>query len=192
VYAYQLFLPYTVVFVGVQVPGYCLYSCGLSRNTIFCWYRGVYWVVYWNLLDVIYVFFLTWVSSVGACTRGCVGLVLFQSQCQRQSPVTTDGQSVSLSWCRAPFGAHDQKLSTVWQLGYFEVGRPLWRRAGYVICRSLCLSPSTVDRQQMKYIQLRLVNRTYVYIQYIQGLCQSRLRTTDHALSWVAQATTAV
>jgi hypothetical protein len=27
---------------------------------------------------------------------------------QSQSHVTTDGQSVCLSWCRAPSGAHDQ------------------------------------------------------------------------------------
>jgi hypothetical protein len=36
---------------------------------------------------------------------------------QSQSHVATDGQSVSQSWCRAPSGAHDQKLSTVWQSG---------------------------------------------------------------------------
>jgi hypothetical protein len=29
---------------------------------------------------------------------------------QSQSPVTTDSQSVGLSWCRASSGAHDQKL----------------------------------------------------------------------------------
>jgi hypothetical protein len=30
-----------------------------------------------------------------------------------QSQVTTDGQSVSPSWCRAPSGAHGQILITV-------------------------------------------------------------------------------
>jgi hypothetical protein len=39
--------------------------------------------------------------------------------CQSESHVATDGHLVSQSWCRAPSGAHDQKLSTVWQLGYF-------------------------------------------------------------------------
>jgi hypothetical protein len=34
-----------------------------------------------------------------------------------QSHVTTDGQSVSQSWCRAPSGAHDQMLLTVRQSG---------------------------------------------------------------------------
>jgi hypothetical protein len=31
-----------------------------------------------------------------------------------------------------------------------------------------------------------------MYLQYIQGLCQSRFSTADHALSLVAPATTAV
>jgi hypothetical protein len=62
---------------------------------------------------------------------------------QSQSPVTTDGQSVSLSWCRAPSGAHDQMFGTVWQLRVVEVGRPLWREDGSVISHSL--SQSIVD-----------------------------------------------
>jgi hypothetical protein len=33
-----------------------------------------------------------------------------------QSHITTDGQSVSKSWCRAPSGAHDQIFITAWQL----------------------------------------------------------------------------
>jgi hypothetical protein len=39
---------------------------------------------------------------------------IFQSQ--SQSHIATDGQSVCLSWCRAPSGAHDHILITVWQL----------------------------------------------------------------------------
>jgi hypothetical protein len=35
---------------------------------------------------------------------------------QNQSDITTDSQSVSQSWCRAPSGAHDQICATVWQL----------------------------------------------------------------------------
>jgi hypothetical protein len=31
------------------------------------------------------------------------------------SHIATDGQSVCLSWCQAPSGAHDQILVTVWQ-----------------------------------------------------------------------------
>jgi hypothetical protein len=54
---------------------------------------------------------------------------------QSQSHIATDGQSASLSWCRAPFGTHDQMLSlsltvTVWVV----MSRPLWREGGSVIC----------------------------------------------------------
>jgi hypothetical protein len=38
---------------------------------------------------------------------------------QSQSHITTDDQSVSVSWFRAPSGAHDQILITVWQLLFF-------------------------------------------------------------------------
>jgi hypothetical protein len=37
-------------------------------------------------------------------------------QVRSLSHIATDGQSVCLSWCRAPCGAHDQILITVWQL----------------------------------------------------------------------------
>jgi hypothetical protein len=43
--------------------------------------------------------------------QGYLGSPLYQGQ--SQSSVTTDGQSVSPSWCRAPSGAHDQMLRTV-------------------------------------------------------------------------------
>jgi hypothetical protein len=35
--------------------------------------------------------------------------LLCQSQSQSQSYFTTDGQSVSMSWCRAQFGTFDQR-----------------------------------------------------------------------------------
>jgi hypothetical protein len=37
-------------------------------------------------------------------------------QSQSQSHVTTDGQSVSMSWCRGPSGSRDQMFITVWRL----------------------------------------------------------------------------
>jgi hypothetical protein len=39
-----------------------------------------------------------------------------QSVSQSESESNCDWRSVSLSWCRAPSGAHDQILITVWQL----------------------------------------------------------------------------
>jgi hypothetical protein len=49
---------------------------------------------------------------------------IFQADRQSQSHVATDGQSASQSWCRAPSGAHDHKLITVWQFLYLESGAP--------------------------------------------------------------------
>jgi hypothetical protein len=52
------------------------------------------------------------------------------SPSQSQSSVTSDCQSVSPSWCRAPSGAHDQMLRTVKTVTILSVWRPLWREVG--------------------------------------------------------------
>jgi hypothetical protein len=44
---------------------------------------------------------------------------------QSQSHITTDDQSDSESWFRAPSGAHDQMLITVWQLLFCRYRAPL-------------------------------------------------------------------
>jgi hypothetical protein len=45
---------------------------------------------------------------------GCFNFVrVLCAESYIQSQVTTNGQSVSPSWCRAPSGAHDQILLTV-------------------------------------------------------------------------------
>jgi hypothetical protein len=57
------------------------------------------------------------------------GLLPRTLSCSSQSHIATDGQSVSKSWCRAPFGAYDQIFSTVWQLRYcFFCGAPSRQR----------------------------------------------------------------
>jgi hypothetical protein len=43
-------------------------------------------------------------------TVGVVQFSLLWFGCQRQTHVTTDGQSASHSWCQAPSGAQDQNL----------------------------------------------------------------------------------
>jgi hypothetical protein len=55
------------------------------------------------------------------------------------SHIATDGQSLCLSWCRAPSGAHDQILVTLWRYCFVlgGGGRPLWREGGSVFCQSL-------------------------------------------------------
>jgi hypothetical protein len=60
-----------------------------------------------------FFFYLEYETIGTAATPGllCQPRVIMsqsQSQSQSQSHVTTDGQSVSPSWCRAPSGAHDQ------------------------------------------------------------------------------------
>jgi hypothetical protein len=60
---------------------------------------------------ILLALFLPFYEEYGACVSDQSELVLYQSQ--SQSHVATDGQPVSQSWCRAPSGAHDQKLITV-------------------------------------------------------------------------------
>jgi hypothetical protein len=59
------------------------------------------------------------------------------------SHIATDGQSVCLSWYRAPSGAHDQIFVTVWQFLFcLWGGRPLWREGGSVFCSRTILTLS--------------------------------------------------
>jgi hypothetical protein len=48
----------------------------------------------------------------------------FLPVCQSLSHVTTDGQSVSSSWCRSPLGAHDQILITIWHSLFCQCKAP--------------------------------------------------------------------
>jgi hypothetical protein len=59
-----------------------------------------------------------------------------------QSYFTTDGQSVSMSWCRAHSGACYQILLPVRRLLYESWGlvlveRPIWREDGPVVCSAI-------------------------------------------------------
>jgi hypothetical protein len=68
-----------------------------------------------------------------------------------------------------------------------DVGRSLWREDGSVICQT----QSTVISLSVCTIYISHVIKC-MYIQHIQGLCQFRHSTADHALPLVAPATTAV
>jgi hypothetical protein len=57
-------------------------------------------------------------------------LYVLRAKSQSQSSVTTDGQSVGPSWCRAPSGAHDQMLRTVRQLLFCPSGALSDERSG--------------------------------------------------------------
>jgi hypothetical protein len=86
---------------------------------------------------------------------------------QSQSYDTTDGQSASLSWNKAPIWILRPDFYYCQTIaGFVDMGRPL------------CL---------VQYIYILHVI-TWMYIQYIQGLSQSRLSTADHVLSLVASA----
>jgi hypothetical protein len=52
---------------------------------------------------------------------------------------TTDGQSVSMSWCQAPlWGPWPDPFFCRKIVLLFVVGRPLWREDGPVICSAIC------------------------------------------------------
>jgi hypothetical protein len=74
-------------------------------------------------------FFLMWQPITGPCSKALnspdlsVLLILLRAT-QSQSHVTTDGQSVGLSWCRAPSGAHNQILIVFWKLQSCQLGAP--------------------------------------------------------------------
>jgi hypothetical protein len=89
--------------------------------------------------------------------------------------VTTDGQSASPSWCWAPVWAHDHLLIFfVRQLLVLDVGRPLWREDGSVICSAVTLwSESRRTHNRILLSHLKLPKRRkpglHIYIPQAQG-----------------------
>jgi hypothetical protein len=60
---------------------------------------------------------------------------------QSQSHISTDGQSISKSWCRPPSGAHEQIFITLWQLWSCFSGAPtLTRERVYLLYMLLALA----------------------------------------------------
>jgi hypothetical protein len=62
--------------------------------------------------------------------------------CRSRSYFTTDGQSFSMSWCRAHSGTCDQIILTVGTLlsescSLRSVERPLWREDGSAVCSAI-------------------------------------------------------
>jgi hypothetical protein len=82
--------------------------------------------------------------------------------------------TVSVSWCRAPSGAHDQIFVTVWQLLYCLCGAP--SLAGRQICHllvTMCSSKSVVSMNIINYLHLHVLtgyNTSHVYIKYMGPL----------------------
>jgi hypothetical protein len=97
--------------------------------------------------------------------------------------VTTDGQSASLSWNKAPiWGLRPDLYYCQTVAGLLTRGRA---------CRLPVPQSAVISLLSVCIIYILYVIKC-MYIQYIQGLSQSRLSTTDHVLSLVAPATTAV
>jgi hypothetical protein len=88
------------------------------------------------------------------------------------SHIATDGQSVCLSCCPAPSGAHDQMLVTVWQFLFCPWGRPLWREGGSVFCQSVSSNKSIVSMYS-----------------YIHFTCFAQVLSLPHAFNISARTT---
>jgi hypothetical protein len=107
---------------------------------------------------------------------------------QSQSYVTTDGQSASLSWNIAPIWGLRPDFYYCQTVAGFLLWGALWREDGSVVCQT---QSAVISLLSVCTICILHVIKC-MYIQHIQGLCQFRLSTTDHALSLVAPATTAI
>jgi hypothetical protein len=89
-------------------------------------------------------------------------------------------QSVNMSWCQVHSGTCDQMLFCL-KVAVFSVRRPLWREVGCVSCQCL------VHCQRFNIIYIVHVT-CFMYKQYLQGLCQHRLSTADHAKMYTTTA----
>jgi hypothetical protein len=69
---------------------------------------------------------------------------LNQLKCHNQRHITTDGRSISKSWCQAPSGAHDHIFITLWQLRYCFCGAPSLTRGRICLLYMLLALASVV------------------------------------------------
>jgi hypothetical protein len=77
------------------------------------------------------------------------------------SHIATDGQSVCLTWCRAPSVVHDQILVTVWQFLFCPWGAPSLTR-GWVCLLSESVSSNHGREEQLLYVLLLRENRIQI------------------------------
>jgi hypothetical protein len=152
---------------ALLVQNYCILKLILSRvrgsvtnNNGFWIYKSLGQSPFWSTYSV---------GLFCPCTFNC-------SQSKSESKLCYDRRSVGQS---VLVSSPIQDLRTDFfflfdSCGFVDVGHPLWREDG-----------SVYYNVQYMYI-LHVI--TWMYIQYIQGLCQSRLSTADHELSFVASA----
>jgi hypothetical protein len=111
-------------------------------------------------------------------------LSLTQPESESKSHIATDGQSVCLSWCWAPSGAHDQIL--VFDSYCLVLGRAPFLTRGRVCRLSVSQSEVLGQLQYVQFLCFTCVICYWIHIQCIQGLCQSGLSTADYAPFLVA------
>jgi hypothetical protein len=80
---------------------------------------------------------------------------------QSQSHIATDGQSVCLSWCQAPAGAHDQMFLLVWKLLSCPCGAPSLTRGRVCHLSAIVSSISPLSFVQLFTILLLKPNFMY-------------------------------
>jgi hypothetical protein len=72
-----------------------------------------YWIVNWTYCTLQPIITAEYLNSSTTNSVDSVLYISLSRSAQSQSQITTDDQSVSASWFRAPSGAHDQMLITV-------------------------------------------------------------------------------
>jgi hypothetical protein len=127
---------------------------------------------------------LSWMGfAFDRCTYPTYSLLLniffLLSFYRNRSYFATDGQSASMSWCRAHSETCDQILPPVGRLlsescGLISVGRPLWREDGSAVCSVITQwSESRITRNHTLLSHLRLLQPgepgSRIYIPQEQG-----------------------
>jgi hypothetical protein len=115
-------------------------------------------------------------SSVRATYYGC-------SQSQSISHITIGDQAISLG-VEPLLGLVTRYYFLFDSYCFVYVGRPLWREVGSL----LSVSVSNIKSIQNFYLHITCS----LCFMYIQGICQPRLGTADHAPAFVAYAKTTV
>jgi hypothetical protein len=101
---------------------HCAHLYSLISSVFSCnWRRGLNLYIY--IKSKVCLFICMYVCC-WATVEFLLGSVPLGPLLSSQSHFTTDNQSVSPSWCRAPSGAHDQILISVWHLLFCQCRAP--------------------------------------------------------------------
>jgi hypothetical protein len=126
--------------------------------------KSAQWVPFWEL---------SWVQKFRNNSRAELRSTLCQSRIR--SYFTTDGESVRMSWCRAPLSVPWSDFSfSFLRLTialFFVLGHPLWREDGSVICSSICQwSELRRTHNHTLLSRLRLIRFTFRRLLRLSGI----------------------